>query len=123
MYLSSILLEICSHLFIFNTFRDMVQTKLPLQKLGRQMAVILLIELWFLHSALLLMNSINVFIQFPSILSEICSRQTKYYKIRKGSNSVNTSDWVMVQLFIIIVVLLLLLLLSVLLLLFIIIII
>ena len=32
------------------------------------------------------------FIKFPYILSEICSGQAFFSKIKKGSNSVNTAD-------------------------------
>ena len=44
------------HLFIFNTFRDMLQTSLLLLKLEREITLkLLVIELQFLHSALPLM--------------------------------------------------------------------
>ena len=44
------------HLFLFNTFRDMLRTSLLSQKLEREITVkLLVIELQFLHSALPLM--------------------------------------------------------------------
>ena len=84
------------HLFSFNTFRDMLQTSLLLQKLEKEITLKLLVtELRFLHctSPDGRLSMYHFFFQYAPDKLFIMQ------KINKGSNSVNTGDRVLVLAF------------------------
>ena len=77
------------HLFIFNSFRDMLRTSLLLQKLGRKITLKLLVIELRLSMYQVSLNSLLYF--------QRCSPGKLFTaKNKKGSNSVNTGDRVMV---------------------------
>ena len=88
------------HLFIFNTFRDTLQTSLLLQKLKWEITLkLFVIELRFLHSTLPLMGRLSMNqVSFNSLLYFQRYAPDKLFiaKRKKRSNSVNTRDRLMV---------------------------
>ena len=91
------------NLFIFNDFRDMLRTSLQLQKLERGITLkILVIELWFLYSALFSNGGLSMYqVSLNSLLYFQRYAPDKRFTAtnKKGSNSVNTGDRVMVLAF------------------------
>ena len=90
------------HSFIFNTFRDMLQTSLLLQKLEREITVITCDK--FKNLALCTSSdgySSMYQVSFNSLLyfQRYAPDKLLFAKIRKGSNSVNTGDRVKVLAF------------------------
>ena len=91
------------HLFIFNTFRDMLWTSLLLQKLEREITLkLLVIELRFLHSALSLMavcQCIKFYLISFYTFRDMLQTSFLLQKLRRGVTPVNTGDRVMVLTF------------------------
>ena len=87
------------HLFIFNTFRDIFRTNLLLQKLGREITVITCDRVTVLAFSTSSDGHLSMYqVSFNPLLYFQRYAPDKLFiaKIKKGSNSVNAGDRVMV---------------------------
>ena len=90
------------HLFILNSFRDMLQTKLLLQKLGREKNVITcdrVVVLALCTSSYDMLSMYQVLFNSLVYFQRYALDKPKIAKISKDNNSVNTGDRVMVLIF------------------------
>ena len=91
------------HLFIFNTFRDMLQTSLLLQKIRKGNNSVKACDIVQVLDYALPLMAIYQYIKFHLIpfitFRDMLRTNFLLQKIKKGSNSVNTGDRVMVLAF------------------------